>query len=215
MRANVGRRRTGDWFETIGGETAKRRWIDLPSSSHVSRETLDYIAAATALLRGSRAVAACCGDKKALGRSSKAAYYKKFYDFAKLRPGISVVRAFPGNRDDAEREKHNDPKHPGILGIEAQDPAGWTTAPLNLGFVLFRHSDLYSALIHWTERGRFTWQVTSDPLLTLVMRDWWGELLKRAEVAAAEKAKGVASGTVRGFAERLGIRITAELRGRR
>lgn len=190
------------WIREIGGSTASGRWGRAAALASIDVD--EYVAMATALLTNCSAVIACCGDKSSL-KERKRAYYELYYDFARRRPDISVIRVFPGNLDQSVLRKHNSHGAPGIIGVGLNESDRWTKA-LGLGFVVFRHSDLYSALVHWNESGRFTWTMSADPLLTLVMRDWWGTLLSREAIEAAEASKKIeGQNRVQSFVQRLGI----------
>ncbi len=208
-----------DWIKCIGGTRALARW-KAPSARRVHRacpsstppkQTVEqlafahtYIATASVLLRHSRSAAAFCGKKEVLG-ALKDRYYEHYFNFASGRPGVSVVRLFPKGVDSAALRSHQ--RKQGVIGIEVSNPrtipfegASIDMAELDLGFVLFRQSGIYTAIVHWNESNRFCWTVTSDPLLALVLRDEWGAQLgsylskpdpRRAEVLGFARSFGV------------------------
>ncbi|MCR9246014.1 MAG: hypothetical protein NXI31_13365 [bacterium] len=193
------------WIRRIGGEYAGERWDSVMSSAPIRRqdrsiEAGTYLAAARALLHNCRGVIARCGPKNILDEAGlKGNYYDLYYKFAERRKaGICVVRLFPDDLDRDTRERH-DPDN-GAVGLAVELSSG----PADLGYVLFRHADLYSAMVHWTEENVFHWLVTSDPLLTLLLRDEWGALLHTAAWNGNQPLRD----RVYGFAESFGIHLT-------
>jgi hypothetical protein len=159
-----------------------------------------------------RHVFAVCGNKDGL-KERKVEYYKAFYDYAHECRELAVVRVFralsPGPSATEQAEviaRHRTAEN--VLAVEAE--AAETSEPDGLGLVLFRHSGPYTALVHWDdERGDLKWCVTSDPLLTLVFRDWLGTFLTEARVEAASKADktGINLNAAVALARRFGIHL--------
>jgi hypothetical protein len=199
-----------EFWRMIGGSGAVERWAAVPRTGH--RSGRRFYSAALTLLGQSSLVAAMCGDKAEL-RSLKRPYYDSYFKFAASQPDLSVVRLFPRNPDsEADLQRHQLPDPKGIIGIALERVRLPVTG---LGVVLFRHSQLCTALIHWIDGdGKFTWTLTSDPLLTLVLMDWWGSSLdaerpKRNDtprvILDAERKKDLPPNSVAAFRRRFGI----------
>ena len=209
-----------DWIRHIGGAGAVARWQKIrtgvqrgPIAARAAGEECGpvawwYVATATVLLQRSRGAAAFCGNKDVLG-PLRSDYYERYFDFALERPGLSVVRLFPKNVERRAREDHNGKRGvegllvPGSQRVASRSPHIDLLA-LDLGFVLFRHSAVYSAILHWNEGSEFCWVATSDPLLNLLLRDEWG-----AQLARVLRHKGAKYDHVRAFAHTFGIRVPA------
>ena len=211
-----------EFFSSWGGTTAALRWnSQVPPAS---KSAGGFFASATALLRETSMVAARCGDKTALTDFIDK-YYGAYYEFARQIPDLSVVRIFglvsekplgkKRKEEAATVRRHNDPTSHGVLALRAKNSG---KEPDGFGIVLFRHAELYSALIHWSERkgdDGFRWRITSDPLLTLVLRDWFGTLVSEVPgpIGPIEREKGLPPGSVMAFCRRFGICVPSRSPG--